>query len=138
MDQVRIMCVVDCSDSGEDALRYAIAKAKQQDAQLTVARLSDSAHHANDDEQRKPLTERLWWSPRDECDIETTIEELPWATDPAEQIVRLAERLAIDHIVMGTSGHEALHHREIGGTAQRVVSTASCAVTVVNNNDVPN
>jgi nucleotide-binding universal stress UspA family protein len=50
---------------------------------------------------------------------------------PAEQLVLYAERHAIDHIVVGHRGHSRLDRWLMGSVANRVVTYAPCAVTVV-------
>ncbi|MFT3803538.1 MAG: universal stress protein [Burkholderiaceae bacterium] len=53
---------------------------------------------------------------------------------PAEQLVRYAERHAIDHIVVGHRGHTLFERWLIGSIARLVVAYAPCAVTIVRQN----
>ena len=50
---------------------------------------------------------------------------------PAEQIVLYAERLGIDHIVVGHRGRTLFERWLIGSIARQVIAYAHCAVTVV-------
>jgi nucleotide-binding universal stress UspA family protein len=50
---------------------------------------------------------------------------------PAEQIVLYAERHGIDHIVVGHRGHSMFERWLLGSIAKKVMSYASCTVTVV-------
>jgi nucleotide-binding universal stress UspA family protein len=49
----------------------------------------------------------------------------------AQALLDEARRRSCDLIVVGRSGHSRLHHLLLGGTADRVVDRAGCAVTVV-------
>lgn len=51
---------------------------------------------------------------------------------PADQILRYADRHAIDHIVVGHRGHTGLAARWLlGSVARQVMAHAPCAVTIV-------
>lgn len=51
---------------------------------------------------------------------------------PSEQILLHAEKLGIDHIVVGHRGHSGLTARWLlGSVARQVIAHAQCAVTVV-------
>ena len=49
----------------------------------------------------------------------------------AHSLLDEARQCGCDLIVVGRSGHSRLHHLPLGGTADRVVERAVCAVTVV-------
>jgi nucleotide-binding universal stress UspA family protein len=53
------------------------------------------------------------------------------AGDPADAIVRMAEELAVDLIVMGTHGRTGLQHVLLGSVAEKVVRLALCPVLTV-------
>jgi nucleotide-binding universal stress UspA family protein len=55
--------------------------------------------------------------------------------NPDEEIVRVAKELEADLIVIGSHGYRGIGRLLVGGTAERVVQYASCAVLVVK--DVP-
>jgi nucleotide-binding universal stress UspA family protein len=50
---------------------------------------------------------------------------------PSETLVRVAEEVGADLIVLGTNPHSALHRRLIGATANKVLNRANCSVLVV-------
>jgi len=50
---------------------------------------------------------------------------------PAEQIVLLAEKYQIDHIVMGHRGNTPFRRWLLGSVSKQVIDHASCTVTVV-------
>ena len=53
------------------------------------------------------------------------------AGDPADAIVRMAEELEVDLIVMGTHGRTGLQHVLLGSVAEKVVRLALCPVLTV-------
>jgi nucleotide-binding universal stress UspA family protein len=53
------------------------------------------------------------------------------AGDPADAIVRMAEELEVDLIVMGTHGRTGLQHVLLGSVAEKVVRLAPCPVLTV-------
>lgn len=53
------------------------------------------------------------------------------AGEPADAIVRMAEELEVDLIVMGTHGRTGLHHVLLGSVAEKVVRLALCPVLTV-------
>jgi nucleotide-binding universal stress UspA family protein len=50
---------------------------------------------------------------------------------PVQRIVKFIEKERFDLLVIGFMGHSALYERVIGGTADRLVRLAPCAVLVV-------
>lgn len=50
---------------------------------------------------------------------------------PADQIVRLAAELKIDHIVMGHRGRGVIEQWLLGSVARRVLNHAPCTITIV-------
>lgn len=62
-----------------------------------------------------------------EVHVEVRLEE----GDPVAEILRFAEAIQCDLIVMGTHGRTGLAHLLMGSVAERVVRKASCPVLVV-------
>jgi len=65
-----------------------------------------------------------------------SLEKIDWEKDAAEgeaatAIVRQAEHIRADMIVMGTHGRSGLPHLLLGSVAEKVVRTASCPVLTV-------
>jgi nucleotide-binding universal stress UspA family protein len=57
------------------------------------------------------------------------------AGDPADSIVRMAEALAVDLIVMATHGRTGLPHLLLGSVAEKVVRHAPCPVLTVRQRE---
>jgi nucleotide-binding universal stress UspA family protein len=53
------------------------------------------------------------------------------AGEPAKGIISEAERLGVDHIVVGTHGRKGVAHLVLGSVAERVVREAKVPVLVV-------
>ena len=51
--------------------------------------------------------------------------------DPSRELVRHAEKMKADLIVMGTHGRTGLEHVVLGSVAERVVQHANCPVLVI-------
>lgn len=54
---------------------------------------------------------------------------------PAEQLLRYAEENGIDHIVLGHRGRSFFDRWLLGSVSRRVVSYASCTVTITRPDD---
>ncbi|MBI2998536.1 MAG: universal stress protein [Deltaproteobacteria bacterium] len=52
---------------------------------------------------------------------------------PADTILRIAEDLRVDLVVLGTKPHSALRRRFLGATVDKVVDHAHCSVLVVRS-----
>ena len=52
---------------------------------------------------------------------------------PADTILRIAEDLRVDLLVLGTHPHSALRRRVLGATADKVIDHANCSVLVVRH-----
>jgi universal stress protein A len=57
--------------------------------------------------------------------------------DPAEEIVRVAEELHADLMVIGTHGRTSVKEFFVGSTAERVVRNATCAVLAIKPEGYP-
>jgi nucleotide-binding universal stress UspA family protein len=52
---------------------------------------------------------------------------------PGDVILRIAENLKVDLIILGTNPHSALRRRFLGATVDKVVDHAHCSVLVIKN-----
>jgi nucleotide-binding universal stress UspA family protein len=53
---------------------------------------------------------------------------------PGDVILRIAEDLSVDLIIMGTKRHSPLRRRFLGATVDKVIDHAHCSVLVVRSN----
>lgn len=61
-------------------------------------------------------------------DIDVDVVQAP---EPARGIVEEADRLGVDHVVVGTHGRTGLNHLVLGSVAERVAREARIPVTIV-------
>ena len=50
---------------------------------------------------------------------------------PADTILRIAENLSVDLLVLGTHPHSAVRRRVLGATVDKVIDHAHCSVLVI-------
>jgi nucleotide-binding universal stress UspA family protein len=126
----------DFSEHSDHAFRFACSVARDYGARLVlvhvvppplvhgevVARRQPDGYH----EQLARELDRL--QPRDP---ETPVERLLKDGDPAAVILRVAEEVPCDLIVMGTHGRTGLGRLLMGSVAEQVVRRAPCPVLTV-------
>lgn len=136
----KILVAVDFSDGSRAALRYAARLAKPFKAAITllnVVEVNDGwlKIGANDfpvlDEQLRESTRLRLVDFAREHGGASSWRCLTRLGKPAEEIVRAAEELDVDVIVIATRGFAGLKHAMIGSTAETVVRRAPCAVWIV-------
>lgn len=135
----RILCPVDFSTPSEKALDFALELADSLGAQvelvhvyqLPVYALPDGAMMAGPEfttrvttELQKSLTELATRSNRK---LPTHLVE----GVPYREVVRVAEELGADMVVMGTHGRTGIRHLLLGSVAERVVRSARVPVVTV-------
>ena len=136
-----ILCPLDFSATGKEALGYALSLAERAKARLTVLYVlewpDEEARHPHFDvpEYRRYLEEdalrQLHASvpkeARDWCEVrERVVAGKPW-----RKIVQVAAAEGAELIVMGVHGHNALDRLLFGSTAYHVVREAACPVLTV-------
>ena len=134
----RILCAFDGSGAAEKAFDYALALAGAFGAELSVLAVAQPPEPAEDVE-----TEALLESAQEH--FKTRFEDLRKKADarkasvtfevavghPAEQILYRADAIGADHIVIGHRGKNAFQRWLMGSVSKRVISYATCNVTVV-------
>jgi nucleotide-binding universal stress UspA family protein len=138
----RILCPTDFSEFSEKAADYALSLARHYESTLVFQHIvepltSGYANYAMPDSVYQLYTELREHS-------ETQLQELVKirAADlhtqvivqvgtPTESILSLAERQAIDLIVMGTHGRRGLDRLTMGSVTERVLRKAHCPVLAV-------
>jgi len=89
----------------------------------------------------KPITEQAQWAELKErifyviekiaSELEVPLEIAVVYGDPAEELMRYAQREAIDVIVIGSTGKGFLKRKLLGSVSHKVVRDAKCSVYVV-------
>lgn len=133
-----ILHPTDFSTQSQHALRLANSLAQQHSARLVVLHVAEPQHppgmlpptpHSESyyAELRKKLQEL---QPLDaEVHREPRLEE----GEPASEILRVAQEIGCDLIVMGTHGRTGLKHLLMGSIAEQVVRKAPCTVLTVKS-----
>lgn len=134
-----ILCPIDFSPASERALRHAVALSGLVAAHLTVVTVNDpllvaaaaaSGHEdALNDQVERALLETLERVPAPESPLLPALDIV--TGEPAEEILKAAERAGAGLIVMGTRGLGAAGRLMFGSTAERVVRAARVPVLAV-------
>lgn len=118
------------SAQGEAALGAAIVEAGRRGARLHVVNASNAEAYVDnglaDDDQLVALRRTLA-----DSGVAHEVEQNVGRMDPAEEIVRAAERLGAGLVVIGLRRRTAVGKLLLGSTAQRVLLQASCPVLAV-------
>jgi universal stress protein A len=136
----RLLVAVDFSDGSKAALRYAAQLAEPFNAAVTVLsvvelndgwlKIGANKFPVLDDQLRESTQLRLADFARKNGGA-TSWQCVARLGKPAEEIVRGAEDLGVDAVVIATRGLTGLNHTVMGSTAERVVRSAPCPVWVV-------
>lgn len=138
----KILVPVDFSDCSGAALDVAIGFAKAFGAEVhllhcyqvtpaTVAPYGIVVPETFEHDVRMAALRRLGEQRAKVGDAGLEVQEHLSAHYPAEEIAKLAEKLDIDLIVMGTRGLTGLKHVLLGSVAERTVRAAPCPVLTV-------
>ncbi len=119
----QILFATDFSETSDVAARTALAYARHFGARLHVLHV----RWMGSDPVMPPLLEKLAEEFRSIVPVVTAVE----SGVPATQIVRYAEKHAIDLIVIGTHGRTGVARALLGSVAERIVRTAPCPVLTV-------
>lgn len=152
----KILYATDLSPNSAYAFRYAINSAKKHDAKIIILhvldQLSPSARglvnaYIDKEKQREILEEdveytmdRIRQRLKAFCDKE--LEDDPYCIDrvesievcegfPAEEILKRADELNCDAIVMGTHGKGMINHAFLGSTTKRVLRRVRKPVFII-------
>lgn len=134
----KILCPVDFSEPGRYAFDYACAVARRHGASLELLHVAEASAYAEDplpsgqvsyEQSLKMQLEQ--WAGNAGCPAETNL----MTGIPYDEIVKRAEEIHTDMIVIGTHGRTGLKHMLIGSVAERVVRTAACPVLTVRHPD---
>lgn len=134
----RIVIAFDGSEGALDALARTVRLAGEGSEVHVVAvgRIPEYAETVGEVEEAKEQAGRFYRRAVDEA-VESLRAEGVTATShiefgkPGDTILRVAEALQADLIVLGTNRHSALRRRVLGATVDKVVDRAHCSVLVV-------
>ena len=137
----KILIPTDGSDSSIHAAEYGISIAKMHEAQIIVVNVMDTfvIDRFSKITERKVVEQELNDDGRRHINYvlglaEKSSVKATWLIEkgrPFEHIVRLANSLDVDLIVMGTYGRRGVEKMAIGSVSERVIEYSKCPVIVV-------
>jgi universal stress protein A len=142
--QIRsILVPIDFSNASAQAMKYAIALAKQHDAKLTLVFVTELPEVVgifqlllNDDEIKTTFEAKLLKFARKASAPATMIDHaLVRRGRPHREIVEAARTLKSALIVISTHGYSAVTRALLGSVTERVVREAPCPVLVVREHE---
>ena len=134
----RILCGYDQSHGSEKAYEYAVQLAKRFEGELFVVAVfqpSDAARGVKSDALLESARERFGagfaqlQAKAADAGVAVTLEVS--VGYPAQQVLKKAEQLRADHIVVGQRGTNAFQRQTTGSVSLRIVSHGGASVTVV-------
>ena len=144
----RILFTTDLSPNSAYAFRYAINSAKKHDAGIIILHVVEEMAPFFEEERLKMVSEKKIAEAMDRirkrlkifCDRE--LKEDPECADrvvsievcqgyPPEEILRKADELNCDVIVMGTHGKGVIRHSFLGSAAQKVLRRVRKPVFII-------
>jgi nucleotide-binding universal stress UspA family protein len=138
-----ILFAVDFSESSDHAFSYAYEMAQKFSSRLVIIHVINEpvdlrgfyVPHISFDNLEKEIAEGAEKMMERFCAEKlqnfANYEKSVVSGIPYEEIVRKAEAVKADLVVMGTHGRKGLDHMLFGSTAERVVRTAHCPVMTV-------
>ena len=138
----KIILATDFSDTSKDASSHALLLAKNYKAELKVLHVFDimaqsipSHDYFATDAVVEGLEETIQRGKDTLLELEKSfdleVETIFTEGDPGHEIVRVAEELNADLIVLGTHGYKGWKRFTIGSVAELVVRRAPCAVLTI-------
>jgi nucleotide-binding universal stress UspA family protein len=125
----KILYATDFSSYSNQAYFHAVALAENHGASLTVLFVLPSNWSGDEGEDRD------YWRRQLEqirpLDPGIQVRHVLLDGDPAAEIVRYAQEMNMDLIVMGTHGRSGLERLLVGSVAEKVMRQATCSVLVV-------
>jgi nucleotide-binding universal stress UspA family protein len=139
----KILHPTDFSTAAEPAVDLAIELARTYDAELTIMNVFSTQLYVAPLGGTYPLPPDFVHKIQVEVEqalarlreravqAGVNVQTLSVQGNATDEILATAERLGIDHIVMGTHGRTGLNHLLLGSVAERVLRRATCPVTTV-------
>lgn len=134
----KILLAYDGSEPADKAYDFALDLAKHYGARLLVLAVARPPEPPEDIETEAVLEaaeahyKELFATLRRRAEAQGLKPEFRVVVGhPAEQIVSLAEREGMDHVVLGHRGKSFFERWRLGSVSKQVIHYAHCAVTVV-------
>lgn len=138
----KIMVALDNSDYAEKLMMKALEMSKLYNAELFGVSVIDYSYFSDCDECSKYAedTQEFWTESfkavTDKCaklaeDTDVYYHHEMLKGNPAEEVIKYADHLGVDFIIIGHLGKSASSSFLIGSVAQRVVSHSKCSVFIV-------
>jgi nucleotide-binding universal stress UspA family protein len=152
----KILYATDLSDNSAYAFRYAINSAKKHDADIIILHVLEEMppfaqalvdSQLSEEQRKKAFDEKIAYTmerikKRLEIFSERELKDDPESADrvvsievcegyPAEEILRKADELNCDAIVMGTHGKGVISHTFLGSVAERVLRRVRKPVFII-------
>ena len=136
----RILCATDFSDSSRYALEYAVAIAERHQAPIELLHVMEPSAYSTERLESEEVTfsqkmnNRLREFTRGIPD--TVMINLKTISGiPTIEIIRRANQIEADLIIIGTHGRSGIRHMLIGSVAEKIVRTAACPVMTIRHPD---
>lgn len=134
----KILVAYDGSEGAKLALAKSreIAQAAKADLHiLAVGRIPEYAETVSEVEEEKEQAQNYYSKIMDEAANQLKQQGLSPTVHidfgkPADTILRIAEELKVDLVVLGTHPHTAVRRRFLGATVDKVIDHAHCSVLV--------
>jgi nucleotide-binding universal stress UspA family protein len=134
----RILIGIDFSAGCAEAVSYGFSIAEECEADVTLLHVTDFAPGDIPGRYRQSLVEGI----RADMNKLVPPEDLKWCNIttrvemgiPYKPILKMAEKMNADLIVLGTHGRSLLHRTLLGSNAERVIRGASCPVMAIPPN----
>ena len=130
----KIILATDFSDISKDASSHALLLAHTYQAELKVlhafdinARNAPSSYYFIEEARQRGKDALTKLAKSFDLEVETIFTE----GDPGHEIIRIAEELHADLIVLGTHGYSGWKRFALGSVTELVVKHAPCAVFII-------
>jgi nucleotide-binding universal stress UspA family protein len=135
----KVLVAYDGSEGAKLALNKARQIAQAANAEihvLAVGRIPEYAETVSEVEEEKEQAQTYYSKIMDQAATELNRQGLSPSVHiefgkPADTILRVAEELEADLVVLGTHPHAAVRRRFLGATVDKVIDHAHCSVLVI-------
>jgi nucleotide-binding universal stress UspA family protein len=138
----QILCAVDFRPSSLAGSRYALSLAQENEARIELVTVLERMREGSvgeliqvvrpdEDDTRQMLMRKLRERVPDDARLWSEVQENVLAGPPADVLLRRADAVGADLIVMGTGDRLHLHGVWLGSTTGRILRQAHCPVLIV-------